>query len=42
MKRIIEIEIGCCGDCPYYNTVEKEQKKRKTNKLQGGRKNDVD
>ena len=19
MKRIIEIEIGCCGDCPYYN-----------------------
>jgi hypothetical protein len=19
VKRIIEIEIGCCGDCPYYN-----------------------
>lgn len=19
MKRIIEIEIGCCGDCPFYN-----------------------
>ena len=19
MKRIIEIEIGCCGDCPYYS-----------------------
>lgn len=19
MNRIIEIEIGCCGDCPYYN-----------------------
>ncbi len=19
MARIIELEIGCCGDCPYYN-----------------------
>lgn len=19
MTRIIEIEINCCGDCPYYN-----------------------
>lgn len=19
MKRIISIEIGCCGDCPYYD-----------------------
>lgn len=18
-KRILEIEVGCCGDCPYYN-----------------------
>lgn len=20
-NRIIEIEIGCCGDCPYYNAT---------------------
>jgi hypothetical protein len=19
MHRIIEIEVGCCGDCPFYN-----------------------
>ena len=19
MRRILEIEVSCCGDCPYYN-----------------------
>ncbi|WP_160202276.1 MULTISPECIES: hypothetical protein [Anaerotruncus] len=31
MKRIIEIEIGCCGDCPFYNWKKHSCDKGATN-----------